>query len=50
VGSVLPKDAEALLPTAGNLGAEFIRHEISIYWRIISNIRNNKAAIEGFTK
>lgn len=50
VGSVLPKEAEALVPSAGNLGSEFIRHEISIYWKIISQVKRGQTVIENFTK
>jgi len=36
VGAILPKEAEALIPTAGNMGTEFVRNQVSLYARIFN--------------
>lgn len=45
VSSVLPKEAEVLIPTAGNLGSEYTRNQVFIINKIYSSFVNNKTVI-----
>lgn len=42
VGSVLPKTAEQLIPTAGNFGTEYQRDQISTYSRLIQAAKKKR--------
>lgn len=42
VGAILPKEADSLIPTAGNMGTEFVRNQISLYARIFNASASQK--------
>jgi hypothetical protein len=46
VGSVLPRTADQLLPTSGNLGANFQRHQIGIYSKVLKAWRSNNRVVK----